>query len=178
MAVLLPFLCFFSSSASHPPFDLYALVPGNWTQVVNNISTGYPFTQISTEILENQTNVTTYTGEYKDLSLQITVTSNTTARIQYGDSPAESFDLEVIREADLISHADSTLADGTHLMFTFYSSLSFEISITPPNGSEILSYGFFKRRSSDSTWVDFALPIGIALILTFALHRFLPRLFG
>jgi hypothetical protein len=177
MSLLLSVLCLLCSSATNPPLDFYSLVPGNWTQVVNNVSSSYAVVEISSELLENGTNLTTYAGEYGDLSLQIVVTSNSTARVRIIDSPIEPFEIVAHREAELICHADSTLTDGTHLIFTFYSTLSFELCVIPKGGSDMSTYGFFKRRTTQTTWFDFALPIGIALVLTFLLHRCLPRLF-
>jgi hypothetical protein len=52
------------------------------------------------------------------------------------------------------------------------------LSIVPKNGSDILTYGFSKQRANESTWFDFLLPIGIALILTIIVRRYMPRIFG
>jgi hypothetical protein len=160
---------------THPPLDFFSLVPGNWTQVVNNVSSSYPITLVSTEIAEDGLNTTTYEGNYKETPIQINVTSNMTAQVGFGEY---LFKVEAIQERGIIARSDCILHDGTHVVLTFYASISLEISIIPKGSSEIFTYGFFKKPVNTSTWFDFVLPVLIALILTFAVHKFLPQVFG
>jgi hypothetical protein len=139
---------------------------------MNNVSTSFAMTKFSNEIGDDGINKTTYRGEYDETPIEVTVTSNTTAGVTYGDV---RFNLDVFMEDQGIARADSTLEDGSHLAVTFYSGISFELSIIPSQTSQILTYAFSKRIPNEQTWKDYVLPVSIALILTIIIRKYLPR---
>ena len=156
-----------------PPLNLYDMVSGNWSRRVNNVTTFYPVTLVSS-VIEDGANLTTFTCEYDSTPIEIIVTSNSTAKLKFGDLTG---DLSMISESKGIAYGESHLSDGTHITISSWANQAFEIAIVPKDASDVLTMGFHKVLDSDYSWKDFVIPGAIALVLTYLIRNVLPNFF-
>lgn len=162
-----------STSLRAPPLvNLYDMAGGNWTRRINNVTSYYYPMAVVSSVIEDGKNITVFAGEYEGTDVQITVTSNTTAQIKYGEL---EFEITMIQKSEGIAYAEADLSDGSHITLTTHANRSFELVIVPKGSSDIITIGLFKKREQNYSFKDFVIPTVIALGLTIIVRKVLPK---
>jgi hypothetical protein len=173
---LTAFLFSFSwSSQAISTINTYDLVPGNWTEMVDQVSVVHPLTLLEHKSFSGQPNISTFTGEYNGIDVIITVTSSTTGNASYGPL---TLDFEFIDEDEGIAISEVDVSDGSHLSILAYNDCTISLSLFVKDYDELLTISLFKyRRRQSSQWAAL-IPVGITFIIIYALKRYYPGIFG
>ena len=156
-----------------PEINLYDMLDGNWSRRVNNVTTYYPVTIVSS-VIENGANLTTAEVEYEGTRLEVVVTSNLTAKVSFGDRTG---DITMLPEDRGVSYGECQLSDGTHFTVAMFANRAIELAVIPKGSAEVLTFGFHKGIDNSYSWKDFVIPTVLALVLTYLIRNVLPNFF-
>jgi hypothetical protein len=159
------FFSFISST-----IDLHTLIPGNWTELLDNVSMVHEIT-----LLDNASETAQFGGEYNGIDLLIALTSNTSGRASYGSL---SVDFEFREETEELAIAEADASDGSHLSVLAYSDCTLEMSLFAKETRELVTLAFFKKQPEKSRWMEVVIPIGCAVLVVWAIKRYVPGVFS
>jgi hypothetical protein len=166
-----PGLLFVSTST----INVYQLIPGNWTEKVNNFSQVYPIQFVEETVGADGENVTTFMGEYNGVDVVISVTSNTTGRASYGPL---SLDFKFTDAGEDLAIAEAEASDGSHLSILAYDDCTLEMSVFAKELRELHTYAFFKAQPRRSRAWEAVIPVVCAIAAVWGLKKFFPGIFG
>lgn len=155
-------------------FSAYNFVPGEWMEMnIVNRTFHYPMNLIEIINTTDGSKIAKYQISINSTQVSLTITSDTHVKVKYGDIYPE-FDIDIIQKPKEVAIFDGYLPDGIYSMMTFYGRSSFELSLVFPDDKETIhTYGFFKQPSYKMNITDYAIIIGIALVLTYVLKSFM-----
>ena len=157
----------FLTCLRYEEFDLFSMVPGNWTHFgEKNISV-----YISEDSLENETQNQTikrFTGFYDDAEVDLTVLSPISLIAKYNNF---EIPLNFSLSLEGVAFADTILPNGLHLSVGGFSRTNCEITLIDKEQNSFTVVGLMKTRHIDYTLKDFLIPTGIAIALMIFLRK-------
>ncbi|OHT04140.1 hypothetical protein TRFO_06459 [Tritrichomonas foetus] len=171
-------LTFFAHSwGRRQEFNMYEFVPGNWTQRTEmNITIPYSMEFFETSVNDEGVNVSTFKGSFNETSVTISVDSNSSVWVEYGDFP--KFNVNFTRLGGGVGIFDGVISNGVYLTATIFNPLSVEFSVVLPGDETIHTFGFYKRIYTQTTATELIVTIGLAVVITIFIKKYLGPMLG
>lgn len=166
------------SSLRFEEFDLYKMVPGNWSHfgeknfsiIVFPVNETQKTTNTEPKNSLDTSHVEKFKGFYEDEEISISVLTNKSMIVSYlNETISLNFSLSIEGSA----FADKILSDGRHLSVGGFTRTNFEITIADKEKHDFFVLGFLKTDKVVYTLKDFLIPTSIAVVIMIVGKKFL-----